>query len=133
MGQRTKCIGELMRSKGFIWLATSQACVGTWQLAGNVLRVQPAGPWLCHIREKWEGTPYEVEAFKKIRQDNGKEWPHGDRCQEIVFIGKDLNHEIVQSSLDQSLLTKEEMKLGPEGWEESLRGSDFNITLPNNL
>ena len=69
---RIEVLGELMRSKGFIWLATSQLTVGAWQQAGNILKVQPAGPWLCEIRDNWAGTPYEAVALQKIQQNNGE-------------------------------------------------------------
>ena len=36
--RRTGLMGELLRSKGFFWLATSNDVIGGWQQAGNVLR-----------------------------------------------------------------------------------------------
>ena len=36
--RRTDLMGELLRSKGFFWLATSNDVIGGWQQAGNVLR-----------------------------------------------------------------------------------------------
>ena len=39
---REKLMGGLMRSKGFVWIATSQFFMGAWQQAGNVLRIKPA-------------------------------------------------------------------------------------------
>ena len=122
-------MGVLMRSKGFIWLATSNFFMGAWQQAGNVLRVMPARPWLCEMRERWEGTPMEPMALKELSQDNGEEWPYGDRCQELVFIGTNLNHEVIQNLLDESLLHDEEMKLGPSKWQESWWDLD-KIKLP---
>ena len=35
---RVDFMGELLRSKGFFWLATSHYFIGGWQQAGNVLR-----------------------------------------------------------------------------------------------
>ena len=35
--RRTELMGELLRSKGFFWLATSHDIIGGWQHAGNVL------------------------------------------------------------------------------------------------
>ena len=35
---RIDVMGEVLRSKGFLWLATSHYFIGGWQQAGNVLR-----------------------------------------------------------------------------------------------
>ena len=35
---RKKTIGELLRAKGFMWLATSHEILGGFQQAGNVVR-----------------------------------------------------------------------------------------------
>ena len=48
-----------------------------------------------------------------------QEWEYGDRCQEIVFIGKELNHEMIQTLLDSCLLHEAEMEMGPRMWQSS--------------
>ena len=60
----------------------------------------------------------ESMALKELTQENGEEWPWGDRCQELVFIGTNLHHEVIQNLLDKSLLSDEEMELGPREWQE---------------
>ena len=57
--KRRVLMGDLMRSKGFIWMASSKFLKGAWQQAGNVLDIKPSGPWLCEVRHTWEGTPSE--------------------------------------------------------------------------
>ena len=52
--------------KGFIWVATSQFFMGAWQQAGNILRIKPARPWLCEIRQMWEGSPSEDMVLKEM-------------------------------------------------------------------
>ena len=70
--RRSEHLGGLMRSKGFVWIATSQFFMGAWQQAGNVLRVKPARPWLCEIRHMWEGSPSEEVVKKELLQENGE-------------------------------------------------------------
>ena len=70
--QRRAQFGELMRSKGFIWIATSQFFRGAWQQAGNILRIKPDRPWLCEMRQVWEGTDSEQEVRKELVQENGE-------------------------------------------------------------
>jgi len=116
--RRVQLMGGLMRSKGFMWLATSNSIMGIWQQGGNVIRLDPGRNWLCEIRSMWEGTTMEAKVMEEMTQPNGEEWPYGDRHQELVFIGKDLNHEEIQTLLDHCLLTDEEMEMGPTMWEE---------------
>jgi len=131
--KRSKKLGGLMRSKGFIWIATSQFFMGAWQQAGNVLKIEPARPWLCEIRHMWEGTPSEPAVMKELLNENGEEWEYGDRCQEIVFIGKELNHEMIQTLLDSCLLHEAEMEMGPRMWQSSWYDSVDKIRLPTKL
>merc|ERR1712079_377664 len=126
--KRNDTVGELLRSKGFIWLATSNDVIGGWQQAGNVLRIEPESPWMCLIPETWEGTNSESLVLDDMRKPDGEDWEYKDRRQEIVFIGHGLNREAIQSLLDKCLLTDEEMALGPEKWKETFEEFD-NIKL----
>ena len=117
--KRVKFMGELLRSKGFIWIATTNFILGGWQQAGNILRLEAEGHWLCETREAWVGTPSEELVRKDLTQENGEEYPYGDRRQELVFIGMKLDHLAIQKALDECLLTDEEMNMGPEKWQET--------------
>ena len=61
---------------------------------------------MCEVREAWMGTPSEDLVMKDILQINGQEFQYGDRRQELVFIGQNLKHEIIQEILDNCLLNK---------------------------
>ena len=37
--KRKAAMGELLRSKGFVWVASSHFLMGGWQQAGNILRL----------------------------------------------------------------------------------------------
>ena len=86
--ERTELMGELLRSKGFFWLATSNDVIGWWQQAGNVLRIHPVNPWMCLVPEMWADSPAEAEVMKDMKKPDGEVWEYKDRRQEIVFIGK---------------------------------------------
>ena len=135
---RIEFMGELLRSKGFVWLATSHYFIGGWQHAGNVLRfchfdnmkmkhnihsiqffrLEAEGPWMVENPEMWEGTPEEELVRKEMTKENGEEYAYGDRRQELVFIGMNLNHEKIQNILDHCLLSDVEMEMKPMGWFE---------------
>uniref|UniRef100_A0A7M5VEK7 CobW C-terminal domain-containing protein n=1 Tax=Clytia hemisphaerica TaxID=252671 RepID=A0A7M5VEK7_9CNID len=127
---RTKTIGELLRAKGFLWIATSHDLLGGFQQAGNVIRVEAEGPWMCDIRDLWEGTKAEDLVIKDMTQENGEEYQYGDHRQELVFIGMNLKHTVIQNLLDMCLLDDEEMKLGPDGWLRTMESDDrIKLTL----
>merc|ERR1719356_123172 len=116
--KRNEVMGELLRSKGFIWLASSHDVIGGWQQAGNVLRMEAEMPWMCLIPERWEGTKSEEMVLQEMRQPNGEDWLYKDRRQEIVFIGHRMKHDIIQNLFDQCLLSDEEMAMGPDQWKD---------------
>ena len=57
--KRNETMGELLRSKGFFWMATSNELMGAWQGAGNVLRMKAENEWMCNLQDVWEGGPTE--------------------------------------------------------------------------
>ena len=57
--KRNDVMGELLRSKGFLWIATSNDLIGGWQQAGNVVRIRSEGQWMCLTPQFWEGTSSE--------------------------------------------------------------------------
>jgi len=123
--KRVNLMGELLRSKGFLWIASSHEVMGGWQQAGNIIRLEPEGPWMCEIPEMWQGTFNEELVLKDmINPKTGKEYEYADRRQELVFIGVDLSHTAIQSTLDECLLTDEEMDMGPVKWDDTMSAED---------
>ena len=122
--KRANLMGDLLRSKGFVWIATSHNIMGAFQHAGNILRLEGECEWMCQMEYMWEGTPSEAQIRKEMTQESGEEYPYADRRQELVFIGIGLKHQSIQSVLDACLLNDEEMAMGPEKWEETMSSSD---------
>ena len=102
---------SVIRSKGFFWLASRPAVAGEWSTAGGVIHVAPAGAWWAAVpRHVW---PEEAAAEIAARLESG---PWGDRRQEIVFIGTDLDEAGLTARLDACLLTADELAAGPATW-----------------
>lgn len=105
--------GGIIRSKGFFWLATQRDIIAAWSHAGGSSRIQPAGRWWAAIpREDW---PLDQESLSAI--DESWEEPFGDRMQQLVFIGVDMDKERIVKNLNSCLLRREELRMGPDGWK----------------
>lgn len=104
--------GSVVRSKGFFWLATRMDWVGEWSQAGGAMTHQAAGFWWAAVGE--ERMPSDAETLAYLRGIWDKQF--GDRRQEIVFIGMDLDQDALTQRLDACLLTDEEMQQRPSAW-----------------
>ncbi|MEM5327246.1 GTP-binding protein [Paraburkholderia sp. JHI2823] len=108
----------VLRSKGFFWLATRNEVTGTLSQAGGVCRHGPAGTWWAALpREEW---PQDPELEKEIAADwlGDLDDPSiGDRRQELVMIGVDLDRDAWRAKLDACLLTDAEYAAGPDAWQ----------------
>ncbi len=105
--ERLKTVyGNVLRSKGFVWLGSRPDLCGEWSQAGAVLRFTVGGPWYASLPE--EAWPSELDARNDIMKDFVE--PHGDRRQELVFIGIDMDQPKIESALEACLMTDEEME-----------------------
>jgi G3E family GTPase len=102
----------LLRSKGFFWLASRTGTAGAWSQAGSTASCESAGAWYAALpRTDW---PEDEETLAEVAGDWQEPW--GDRRQELVFIGTDLNEAFLREKLDAALLNAEEMAAGPSTW-----------------
>ncbi len=104
---------NVLRSKGFFWLATRMKTVGEWAQAGGSLNLSPAGSW-------WASVPkshWDVDAETQAEIEKLFDGKYGDRRQELVFIGVDMNQAELIARLEEALLTPEEMAQGEAVWE----------------
>ncbi|WP_433704132.1 GTP-binding protein [Paraburkholderia sacchari] len=108
----------VLRSKGFFWLATRNDVAGSLSQAGGVCRHGPAGTWwAAQPREDW---PQDAELEKEIAADwfgDANDARIGDRRQELVMIGVDIDRDAWQAKLDACLLTDAEYAAGPDAWQ----------------
>ncbi len=104
----------LRRSKGYFWLATRMEHAGLWQQAGSTGVHKCAGFWWAAVDKKY--WPTDKASLAEIKRLSEK--PHGDRRQELVFIGQQFEEKKMRAALDKCLLTSCEMVVGPEGWTQ---------------
>jgi len=100
--------GNIMRAKGFCWLAEHDSFIIGFAQSGRIGTVAPVMPWYTIIPTDQWGVEKDSEDYKVITSKF--EEPHGDRRQELVFIGTDLKVDNIRKALDKCLLTKKELK-----------------------
>lgn len=109
-------IGEsnILRSKGFYWLSSIPQHMMIWSQAGGLFEFSPSNLWWCNTpRDQW---PEDSESVSQIMADFDGDV--GDKRQELVFIGTDIEKEKIITSLNNCLLTDEEMNTGESAWRD---------------
>lgn len=93
---------EIVRAKGFFWLATRNNMAGLLSQAGASIMIQGAGEWVASYNET------EREQTLREEPELLDDWDsiYGDRKNELVFIGVEMNNSDLIASLDICLLLK---------------------------
>ena len=89
---------NIIRSKGLFWIASRPQQAINWGQAGGSLRAESAGVW-------WSSMPFEeriqyasfVDNKDMIESNWTKEF--GDRNNEIVFIGQEMDEALIRKQL----------------------------------
>lgn len=107
---------DVVRAKGFFWLATRNNMTGLISQAGPSIMIQGAGEWIAAYSDE------ERERVLLEEPDLLKRWDpvYGDRITEIVFIGLDMKQHQVETSLDLCLLTDEEIEMDWKSFNDPL-------------
>lgn len=121
---------EVVRAKGFMWLATRNEMAVSVSQAGPSIQLGAAGYWVAAMSEE------EQQLYMKEDPEWAATWDRkwGDRMTEIVLIGIEMNkHEIVKT-LDLCLLTAEEEEADWSlfadplpAWEEAEEVQEQNV------
>jgi G3E family GTPase len=102
----------VLRSKGFVWIASRNDWAYQWSQAGISVRLHPAGYWWAAAPlEEWPDEESERQAIREQL-----EGPYGDRRQELVFIGIDIDEAALRDKLEQCLIDQYDFECGPEHW-----------------
>lgn len=108
---------DIVRAKGFFWLATRNDMVGMLSQAGSTITIQGAGEWIATLPKSEQDEMRREDPLLDNKWDDN----FGDRMTELVLIGIDMNQLEIEESLDKCLLTEEEME---SNW------NDFNDSMP---
>lgn len=111
---------NIIRSKGLFWIASRKNDALNWSQAGGSLKADKAGVWWCSMpyseRIKYEGF---VDNQREIESKWDKLF--GDRQNEIVIIGQEMDKAIILAEMQACLCKESEIK----DMEAGLRFKDF--------
>ena len=106
----------VIRSKGTFWVASRPHLMGVWSQAGGACSAYFEGHWFAGLpKSEWVFESEEdMIQFKK-------DWhpDFGDRMQEIVIIGQNLDRKRIEALLDHCLLSAEELSYGSDHWNSA--------------
>ena len=117
---QNKFPATIIRSKGLFWLASRPGQAISWSQAGGSLKADSAGVW-------WSSMPYEKRiqyvAFVDNQEHIESNWDkfYGDRKNELVFIGQEMDEELIRKELADCLSTEKE--IGNKDWKEGYKDS----------
>ena len=96
-------IPGLLRAKGFVWTDRETDRIGFASLAQDTLRFDYLGKWIHALVMNGDMDPSGIPPpIWRIWDDST-----GDRRQEIVFIGIDLDRKSIESELESFRCEKE--------------------------
>ena len=90
---------ELIRSKGYIWFSDASKDVQLFEQAGRNSSVMPVSYWIDALRED------QKQAFLAENPEVRENWDsrYGDRENQVVFIGKGYNKDLIRTELEKCL------------------------------
>ncbi|RQG95219.1 GTP-binding protein [Natrarchaeobius chitinivorans] len=105
---------EVVRAKGHFWLAGREAEALSLNVAGQSVRIAPAGQWI-------DSLPSDERAAELADRPDLEEFWHdrwGDRSNQLVLIGTEMDHESIRSDLDDCVLADGELEADHSAYED---------------
>lgn len=116
---------DVIRTKGLFWLLSRPDDALNFSQAGGSSRLEQAGVWWCSMPfEERMHYPSFVDNREIIEKRWDKQW--GDRMNELVFIGQNMNKQQMIADLESCLITEREETL-------FAKKINFNDPFPINL
>ena len=103
---------NVLRTRGFAWFATRPDFVTNWSQAGDSCECTPDGLWWADTpKAEWPEAPEELA-------DIQSDWHEivGDRKQQLVFVGQNLDVKKLETGLNLCLLTDQEFAQKEAHW-----------------
>ena len=115
-GLKDATFANVLRSKGVAWLDQQHRIQASWSHAGRQFQLAPSGQWWATLPDEIvraalssDGVTKEPSAAYEAERRTF-DGPWGDRRNELVFIGTNLDTGAIKAALDECLVTDEEME-----------------------
>ncbi|VVE60158.1 cobalamin synthesis protein P47K [Pandoraea anapnoica] len=105
----------LIRAKGYVWAANRPAWALAYSRAGNTATLESVGQWWAAADpDLWPpvGDP------QRTAIESNWEAPWGDRINEVVFIGRDLDRDAIEKAFRDCRLSAVELAQGDKAWRD---------------
>ncbi|BET12830.1 GTP-binding protein [Pandoraea sputorum] len=105
----------LIRAKGYVWAANRPAWALAYSRAGNTATLESVGQWWAAADpDLWPpvGDP------QRTAIESNWEAPWGDRINEVVFIGRDLDRDAIERAFRDCRLSAVELSQGDKAWRD---------------
>eukprot|EP00937_MAST-01D_sp_MAST-1D-sp2_P003500 g3500.t1 len=98
----------VLRSKGFFWIAQEHRVALEWSSAGPFFTAKAASVWPSQTARMQPPGSIDLDALRRLKDDEGWTPPFDDRKTELVFIGLHIDEARISAALDWALLGVEE-------------------------
>ena len=90
---------QIIRCKGLCYFANEKDICYVFEQAGKQVSLRNAGQWYATMPQ------FQLREFLEKNPKLKKDWeePYGDRMQKLVFIGQNLDKEVITKALDTCL------------------------------
>ena len=106
----------LIRAKGYVWAASHPAWALAYSRAGNTATLEAVGQWWVAVdRNQWPPEDDPQRAAIEATWES----PWGDRINEVVFIGRDMDRDAIETAFDACRLSEVELSLGDAAWRDT--------------
>lgn len=105
---------NVVRAKGLFWLPAWPDRALNYSQAGGSLRLEPAGVWWASMSYQ-DRIRYSEYVYNQEEIESRWSKDFGDRMNELVFIGQDLDKQGLLDELNQCLLNEAETRAYHEG------------------
>jgi len=104
----------VIRAKGHFWLASRPEWVGELSQAGALVRNEALGFWWASVpKDRWPDSTDWRDHIASLWDE-----VYGDRRQEIVFIGSDMDEAAIRRQLDACLVDDDAKEMPVDAWRD---------------